>query len=116
MHQHRTLRGHRLQARCTTPGTSLMLHCCGCRPPTRQQVDFDGDFPIEGAKEVATLMTRYVSRPVRLWAAAKQQAAAAAGGKAAQAAEAQAAAAGAGRLRVADGGTELTIEPARALA
>ena len=32
------------------------------------QVDFDGgDHPIEGAKEVGTLMTRYVSRAVRNW-------------------------------------------------
>jgi hypothetical protein len=41
----------------------------------RAQVDFDGDFPIEGAKEVTTLMTRYVSRLLRLWAAAQQAAA-----------------------------------------
>ena len=30
-----------------------------------QQVDYDGAFPIEGAKEVATLMTRYVPRALR---------------------------------------------------
>lgn len=29
------------------------------------QVDFDGAYPIEGAKEVATLMTRYVTRALR---------------------------------------------------
>jgi hypothetical protein len=28
-------------------------------------VDYDGAFPIEGAKEVATLMTRYVTRALR---------------------------------------------------
>jgi hypothetical protein len=33
----------------------------------RAQVDFDGDYPIEGAKEVGTLMTRYVSRALRPW-------------------------------------------------
>ena len=32
-------------------------------PP--HQVDYDGAFPIEGAKEVATLMTRYVTRALR---------------------------------------------------
>lgn len=31
------------------------------------QVDFDGEYPIEGAKEVGTLMTRYVSRALRAW-------------------------------------------------
>lgn len=31
------------------------------------QVDFDGAYPIEGAKEVGTLMTRYVSRALRPW-------------------------------------------------
>ena len=31
------------------------------------QVDFDGDHPVEGAKEVGTLMTRYVNRAMRLW-------------------------------------------------
>ena len=30
-------------------------------------MDFDGEYPIEGAKEVATLMTRYVSRALRPW-------------------------------------------------
>ena len=28
-------------------------------------MDYDGAFPIEGAKEVATLMTRYVTRALR---------------------------------------------------
>lgn len=37
------------------------------------QVDFEGAYPIEGAKEVATLMTRYVSRALRTWSS--QQAA-----------------------------------------
>ena len=37
------------------------------------QVDFEGAYPIEGAKEVSTLMTRYVSRTLRAWSA--QQAA-----------------------------------------
>lgn len=31
------------------------------------KVDFDGDHPVEGAKEVATLMTRYVARALRVW-------------------------------------------------
>lgn len=31
------------------------------------QVDFEGGHPIEGAKEVSTVMTRYVSRALRLW-------------------------------------------------
>lgn len=35
----------------------------------RPQVDFDGEYPIEGAKEVGTLMTRYVSRALRAWSA-----------------------------------------------
>lgn len=76
------------------------------------KVDFEGDFPIEGAKEVATLMTRYASRPLRLWAAAQQAAAdrqrKGGGGQ-------PAAAAPAGRLRVDDSGTELTIDAAMAL-
>ena len=33
----------------------------------RAQVDFDGQYPIEGAKEVGTLITRYVSRALRAW-------------------------------------------------
>jgi uncharacterized protein YlxW (UPF0749 family) len=37
------------------------------------QVDFDGAFPIEGAKEVGTLLTRYASRPLRQWTADQQQ-------------------------------------------
>ncbi|KAL4448497.1 hypothetical protein ABPG75_005716 [Micractinium tetrahymenae] len=80
------------------------------------KVDFDGDFPIEGAKEVATLMTRYASRPLRLWAATQQAAVdrqrKGGGGSKQQLA---AAVAPAGRLRVADGGMELTVEPAKAL-
>ena len=35
------------------------------------QVDFNGDFPIEGAKEVQPLMTRYVTRALRTWVAAQ---------------------------------------------
>lgn len=31
-------------------------------------VEFDGAYPIEGAKEVGILLTKTVSRPVRLWA------------------------------------------------
>lgn len=31
------------------------------------QVDFEGSHPIEGAKEVSTVITRYVSRALRLW-------------------------------------------------
>lgn len=34
---------------------------------TGVQVDFEGPYPIEGAKEVGTLMTRYVSRALRPW-------------------------------------------------
>ena len=30
-------------------------------------MDFEGEYPIEGAKEVGTLMTRYVSRALRPW-------------------------------------------------
>ncbi len=37
------------------------------------QVDYEGPYPIEGAKEVSTLMTRYISRTLRAWSA--QQAA-----------------------------------------
>ncbi|BDA43300.1 probable chaperone protein ClpB [Coccomyxa sp. Obi] len=37
------------------------------------RVDFEGPYPIEGAKEVSTLMTRYISRALRAWSA--QQAA-----------------------------------------
>ena len=45
------------------------------------QVDFDGDFPIEGAKEVATIMTRYVSRALRHWTATQAALTPAAGGR-----------------------------------
>ncbi len=31
------------------------------------QVDYDGVYPIEGAKEVSILLTRYVSRTLRQW-------------------------------------------------
>lgn len=41
--------------------------------PEQVQVDFDGAFPIEGAKEVGTLLTRYASRPLRQWTADQQQ-------------------------------------------
>ena len=34
---------------------------------TAVQVEFDGLHPIEGAKEVSTVMTRHVSRALRLW-------------------------------------------------
>ena len=37
--------------------------------PQHAQVDFEGRYPIEGAKEVKTLMTRYVTRAVRMWVA-----------------------------------------------
>jgi len=89
------------------------------------QVDFEGDFPIEGAKEVATLMTRYASRPLRLWAAAQQQRLAAgqqdkkggsssgSGGSSSSSGSGGRVAA-AGRLRIV-GGTELTIEPVKVL-
>lgn len=32
-----------------------------------EKVDFDGRYAVEGAKEVDTLVTRYVSRPLREW-------------------------------------------------
>lgn len=86
------------------------------------QVDFEGEFPIEGAKEVATLMTRYASRPLRLWAAAQQQRLAADqrvkkghSGSSGGSGSGGVTVAAAGRLRIADGGMELTVEPARAL-
>ena len=41
---------------------------CVCPLPSPLgQVDFDGPYPVEGAKEVATLMTRYVSSALRRW-------------------------------------------------
>ncbi|PRW45202.1 ATPase of the AAA+ superfamily (ISS) [Chlorella sorokiniana] len=85
-----------------------------------EKVDFEGDFPIEGAKEVATLMTRYASRPLRLWAAAQQQQLAAQQqaakkGGGSDGGSSSGGVAAAGRLRVADGGMELTVEPAKAL-
>ncbi|EFN56148.1 hypothetical protein CHLNCDRAFT_51790 [Chlorella variabilis] len=92
------------------------------------KVDFEGDFPIEGGKEVGTLMTRYVSRPLRLWTAAQQEATeqrkrrkkTPAGGQqqceAKEAAGAEAWAPSSGRLRVDESGRELTIEPVQALA
>lgn len=38
------------------------------------KVDFEGKYPIEGGKEVGTLLTRHVSRPVREWARAGAEA------------------------------------------
>jgi hypothetical protein len=101
------------------------------------QVDYEDDFPIEGAKEVDTLLTRYVSRPLRLWTEAQQQRRQAMpkGGAKQQAQHAQrqqqqqqqqqrlvqqepaaqwqgVAAGDGGWLRVDDTGRELTIEPA----
>ena len=91
------------------------------------QVDFEGDFPIEGAKEVATLMTRYASRPLRLWAAAQQQRLAAeqqakkGGGSSGSSGSSSSSSSGsggrvaaAGRLRIV-GGTGLTVEPVKVL-
>lgn len=78
--------------------------------PRPLQVDFDGDFPIEGAKEVATLLTRYVSRPLRLWTAAQQQQV-----EQQQRGKGGGSAVAAGRLHVASSGIELAIEPSRAL-
>lgn len=37
------------------------------------RVDFDGSYPIEGAKEVNTLVTRYISRPVREWIVSREE-------------------------------------------
>ena len=31
------------------------------------KVEFEGPYPIEGGKEVGTLLTRYVTRPIREW-------------------------------------------------
>ena len=75
-------------------------------------------------------MTRYASRPLRLWAAAQQAAAqqqkqqqqhkwSGSGGSGSSGSGGAAPAVGpapGGLLRVADGGMELTIEPARAIA
>ena len=36
-------------------------------------VEFDGAYPIEGAKEVGILLSKTVSRPVRVWAEAARQ-------------------------------------------
>jgi hypothetical protein len=36
------------------------------------QVDFDGLHPLEGAKQVKNLMTRYVTRALRAWSKARQ--------------------------------------------
>lgn len=36
-------------------------------------MDFDGLYPIEGAKEVKTLMTRYVTRALRNWNTMREQ-------------------------------------------
>jgi hypothetical protein len=36
------------------------------------QVDFDGAHPLEGAKEVKSLMTRYVTRALRAWSKTRQ--------------------------------------------
>lgn len=66
-------------------------------------------------------MTRYASRPLRLWAAAQQQRQAAAqqakkGSGGGGGGSVSKGAVPAGRLRIADGGLELTVEPAKALA
>lgn len=37
-----------------------------------QQVDFDGEYPIEGAKEVGPLMIRHVARALKSWAKVKE--------------------------------------------
>ena len=37
------------------------------------QVDFEGMYAIEGAKEVSTVMTRHVSRLIRPWLAEQSQ-------------------------------------------
>jgi hypothetical protein len=72
------------------------------------RVDFEGRFPIEGGKEVGTLVTRHASRPLRGWAAARRAEAAAArtaGGKRG------APLPGGGRLAVASGGAALEVVP-----
>jgi hypothetical protein len=113
--------------------------------PLLCQVDYEGDFPIEGGKEAGTLMTRYVSRPLRQWTMEQQEAAAlrkrrkqqpaltAACEKEGQECKATAEVAAAegvagvvpaeardwgpttGRLRIDDSGRELTVEPIRVL-
>lgn len=75
---------------------------------------------------MSTLLTRYASRPLRLWAAQQEAAADAARGKGSKGSKGGSSKgsdggkgwgpAGAGRLRVAADGRELTIEPAPALA
>jgi len=40
---------------------------------TDVQVDFDGAHPLEGAKEVNSLMTRYVTRALRAWSKVRQR-------------------------------------------
>ena len=81
------------------------------------RVDFDGEYPVEGAKEVGTLITRYVSRPLREWAEAQRQGAAQqrhqqreqqGGDGDARQLEALPS----GRLRVGRDGRSLAIEPA----
>ena len=90
-------------------------------------MDFEGDFPIEGAKEVNTILTRYVARPVRMWAAhqaqrveqqRRQRRHKDSGGGGGQQLEQQqqqqqqGAGLGAGRLRVAEDRLGLVIVPA----
>jgi hypothetical protein len=41
--------------------------------PSDVQVDFEGMYAIEGAKEVSTVMTRHVSRLIRPWLAEQSQ-------------------------------------------
>jgi hypothetical protein len=48
----------------TAPSCVQPASCAAC-----VQVDFEGPYPIEGAKEVSTLMTRHVSRALRSWKA-----------------------------------------------
>lgn len=38
------------------------------------KVEFEGPYPIEGGKEVGTMMTRYVTRPLREWVNAQEAA------------------------------------------
>lgn len=75
------------------------------------KVEFEGRYPIEGGKEVGTMMTRYVSRPLREWEAAQVERLRKAE-KEGTAQRAEREPVGKGRLEVAPNGAELRIVPA----
>ena len=85
-----------------------------------QRVEYGGEYPIEGGKEVATLVTLHVSHPLRKWAKAQEARLQAALGRM-QVVERwgsrrEAALVGGGRLRVAEGGGQLEVVPEPAAA